>query len=354
MFRKRILGAILALGMVFGTMGTSRIAFANSNEAPTQFKNESKLSISEVVEQNKAAVVTVAVRKIVNGGLFGNAYQEGVGSGFFIDSKGYIATNYHVVAGASEVNIILYDGTEIPGQVVWNDENNDLAIVQIDSSRYTVPGVVTIGNSDEVRVGEQVIAIGNPMSVEFAGTVTAGIISAKDREIDMGGGKRFKYFQTDAAINGGNSGGPLFNSSGQVIGINSAKIAQMEIEGISFAIPINTLMDKMNQKPETSGQTNEPTSIGVTVKDVTEPLAAQFNVPQGVMIMEVQKGSAASEGGLLPGDIITHFADQRITTTVQLNTVKSKFKAGDTVNIRIFRESDGKEYEGQITLRPAR
>lgn len=360
MKNNKIGALILSFGIILSAFSPVNVKATNvpgtngetSNEAAGKFKTDG-LTIPEVVEQNRAAVVTVAVKKIANYGLFQNGYQEGVGSGFFIDSKGFIATNNHVIENADEVTIILYDGKEVPGLVRWTDPENDLAIVQIDASKYEVPGVVSIGNSDDVKVGEQVIAIGNPMSAEFAGTVTAGIISSKNREVIGSDGRSHKYLQTDAAINGGNSGGPLFNSRGQVIGINSAKIAAVEIEGISFAIPINVLLGQMNSQPSTQGQTNAPTSIGVSVKDVTKELAEQFNVPQGVMIMEVAQGSAAYEAGLLPEDIITYFAGERITTGVYLNTVKSQFKPGDVVKVRIFRVSEGKEYEGELKLKAA-
>ncbi len=359
MIKKKItalLTACLIVSVSSGfTFSDSYVAMGdNTINSPTEFRQESDLSIADLVEQNAPAVVTVSVRKLINQGFLGQQYAEGVGTGFFIDSKGYIATNYHVVEGSNgQVNIILYDSTETTGRVIWTDEDNDLAIVQIDTSRTQVPGVVTIGNSDEVRVGEQVVAIGNPMSVEFAGTVTSGIISAKNRAVEVGG-KQFHYLQTDAAINGGNSGGPLFNSRGQVIGINSAKIAQMEIEGISFAIPINILISKMNTEPGTQGQTNAPTTIGVSVKDVTADLAQRYNVPQGVMVMEVTPGSPAELGGIKQEDIITYFAGERITTTVQLNTIKSNFKPGDTVKVRIYRVPENKEYEGELTLESSR
>ena len=315
---------------------------------PSEFNVDRALSIPDLVEANAPAVVTVSVRKLSGGGLFGGTgYAEGVGTGFFIDANGIIATNNHVVEGARNVTIILHDGNQVPGEVIWTDPANDLAIVKVTNIR--VPGVVTIGNSDDIRVGEGIIAIGNPMSAEFAGTVTHGIISAKNRLVQVGSGA-FEYIQIDAAINGGNSGGPLFNMKGEVIGINSAKIAQSGIEGIAFSIPINVLMQKIGTDTETRYQTNEPVSIGVAVQDIPEDLRLQYNVPQGIMIMEVSPGSPAEAAGILPGDILTTFGSENVTSTVQLNTIKSRYKPGSEVKFTIYRDSDKAYYEGSLIL----
>ena len=201
-------------------------------------------------------------------------------------------------------------------------------------------------------MGEGVIAIGNPMSADFAGTVTHGIISAKNRRVSVSGGT-YEYIQIDAAINGGNSGGPLFNMKGEVIGINSAKIAQTGIEGIAFSIPINVLMNKLGSAPETQGQANEPVSIGVSVQDIPEDLRVKYNVPTGIMVMEVVPGSPAEKTGILPGDIITSFGGEAILSTVHLNTVKSRFKPGDKVPFTIYRDADQSYYEGTMVLESA-
>ncbi|MPN09523.1 Serine protease Do-like HtrB [bioreactor metagenome] len=187
------------------------------------------------------------------------------------------------------------------------------------------------------------------MSAEFAGTVTHGIISAKNRKVQVSGGV-FEYIQIDAAINGGNSGGPLFNMKGEVIGINSAKIAQTGIEGIAFSIPINVLMEKIGTSSETKNQTNEPVSIGVAVQDIPEDLRIQYGVPQGIMVMEVMAGSPAEAAGILPGDILISFGGEKVTSTVQLNTIKSRYKPGDRVKFTIYRDSDKQTYEGTIQL----
>lgn len=313
---------------------------------------DGNMAIPDLVEAHSPAVVTVAVRKIVGGGLFGSGgYQEGVGTGFFIDANGIIATNNHVVEGAKDVTIILHDSQSVPGKVLWTDPANDLAIVQVDKQH--VKGVVTIGNSDKIRVGEGVIAIGNPMSAEFAGTVTHGIISAKNRKVQTPTGAQ-EFIQIDAAINGGNSGGPLFNMKGEVIGINSAKIAQTGIEGIAFSIPINVLMSKLSKNPETKDQTNAQVVLGISVQDIPADLRAKFNVPEGIMVMEVAPGSSAEKAGILQGDILTSFGGQPITSTVQLNTVKAQYKAGEQVKFSVYRDSDKNNYEGVITLEAAK
>lgn len=317
---------------------------------PSDINVDRNLSIPDLVEANAPAVVTVAVRTITSGGLFGGQYQEGVGSGFFIDANGIIATNNHVVEGAKTVTIILYNSQEVKGKVLWTDPANDLAIVQVQNIK--VPGVVTIGNSDNIRVGEGIIAIGNPMSADFAGTVTHGIISAKNRKVSVGGGT-YEYIQIDAAINGGNSGGPLFNMKGEVIGINSAKISETGIEGIAFSIPINVLMKKLGTAPETSGQANEPVSIGISVQDIPDELRVQYQVPAGIMVMEVVPRSSADLAGIVAGDILTSFGGEAISSTVHLNTVKSRFKPGDKVPFTIYRDGDKKYYQGTMTLNSA-
>lgn len=331
-----------------GSLGNTVPSNTQSPSNPGALSVDREISIPDLVENNAPAVVTVAVRKITGGGLFGSGqYQDGVGTGFFIDANGIIATNNHVVAGARNVTIILHDSQQVPGTVLWTDEANDLAIVQVSDVR--VPGVVSIGNSDNIRVGEGVIAIGNPLSADFAGTVTHGIVSAKNRQVRVSGGTA-EYIQIDAAINGGNSGGPLFNMKGEVIGINSAKIAQTGIEGIAFSIPINVLMEKLGSNSETRNQTNEPVSIGVAVQDIPEELRAQYNVPQGIMIMEVTPGSPAANAGIVAGDVLTRFGGEAVTSTVHLNTIKSRFKPGSEVPFRIYRETEQAYYEGTMIL----
>lgn len=327
-----------------------------TNDAPTTFKREG-LSIEEIVKQNIKSVVTVAVTKIENGGIFGKQYQSGVGSGFFISADGLVATNNHVVQGASSVEIILNDGTRVKGQVAWASPQYDVAVVKIDKS-VPVPGVVTIGNSDNVQVGEEVVAIGNPMSEEFAGTVTNGIISAKNRKI-MVGGREFNYLQTNAAINGGNSGGPLFNSRGEVIGINSAKITELAIEGISFAIPINTFMKVLasNGNGSSTPSVNQ-TIIGIELVDITAESQASakqkynLNLPKGILITNVVPNSPAEQAGLLTDDIIVQVDGKQITQGTELNAIKSTHKAGDTMKMVIYRYRDNKYYEVNVVLAP--
>ncbi|PKK40280.1 HtrA protease/chaperone protein [Clostridiaceae bacterium JG1575] len=332
------------------TTGATKVSAPGKNQTQGMGMKD-RLDIPDLVEANAPAVVTVAVRKGSGGGIFGlGQYEEGVGSGFFIDARGLVATNNHVVAGASKVNIILSDGTQAPGKVLWTDPANDLAIVQ--AQNLQVPGVVTIGNSDTIRVGEGVVAIGNPMSADFAGTVTSGIVSAKNRKIRTREGT-FEYLQIDAAINGGNSGGPLFNLKGEVIGINSAKIAQSGIEGMAFSIPINVLMEKIGKNPTTKDQANEPVSLGVVVQDIPLELRERYNAPEGIMIMEVKGGSAAEAAGVRKGDILTQFGGEKVTSIVQLNTLKSKYKPGDSVTFVIFRDAEGKFYQGTMVLKQA-
>ncbi len=286
--------------------------------------------IPEVVEKVNNAVVGVATRSIVNDSIRDGAeIEEGIGSGFIINDEGYILTNHHVIADASSVKIIFSNNTEAEAQVVNFDENQDLAVLKVtDGSR--IPGVVELGDSDTLKVGETVIAIGNPLGKEFIGTVTSGIISAVNRDIVINN-RVLSFIQTDAAINPGNSGGPLLNTSGKVIGINTAKIGATGIEGIGFSIPINIVKGRL------SAMATPIPKLGMVAMKVTPEMTKYEKVPTGVFVNKVTKNGCCCTAGLKCGDIIVKFDGIEVNSIDQINAIKEKHKVGDTIEVVIYR-----------------
>ena len=211
---------------------------------------EGSLTASEAFEKVKPAVVTISTKSIQDYGGFYPQEVEGLGSGFIINEEGYILTNYHVIANSTDVKVLLSTGEEVGAKVVNYDQQMDMAMLKLDEGTK-IPGIAELGDSDALYPGQDVIAIGTPLSKNFAQTMTKGIVSAVNREVESESGTSSKVIQTDAAINAGNSGGPLVNSQGQVIGINSMKIgssgsgSSASVEGMGFAIPINEAKDRI-------------------------------------------------------------------------------------------------------------
>lgn len=305
----------------------------NVSPSPPSFATDNNaLSVPEIVNKVRKAVVGVSTKSIIQSrdGM-GAGVQEGIGSGFVINKEGYVLTNYHVIAGAHEVKVICSEGYELDAEVVNYDSNQDIAMVKItDLNR--IPGVMELGDSDQVQVGESVVAIGNPLGREFIGTVTTGIVSAVNRGLEIEG-RRLSFIQTDAAINPGNSGGPLLNTKGQVIGINTAKIGAQGIEGIGFSIPINTV------KLRLQALSKPITRVGIAGINITEEIARHENLPLGIYVQDIQPQSAAAKAGLQSGDIITKFDGSSVATVEDMNKLKEGHNAGDNVTIEYIRGS---------------
>lgn len=297
----------------------------------TSAANTGSLTITQIAKKVSPAVVGVSVKTITTDNTFGfysdnnSSEEDGMGSGIIINSDGYILTNYHVVQGAETVSVILNNKKEVPAKVVNYNANQDLAVIKV-TEKTTMPAVAELGDSSKVQVGDSVVAIGNPLGKELLGSVTSGIISSTNRAISVGSTTQ-NFIQTDAAINPGNSGGALVNSKGQVIGINSAKIGGNGVEGIGFAIPINTVKSKLSNLLKPS------LTIGI--------IAADSN--QGVYVEGVQSSSPAEKAGLKANDIIQKFDGKNVSTTSDLNTLKSKHKSGDVVSIVILRNNNTQE-----------
>lgn len=301
------------------------------------------LSIPEIVNKVKPAVVAIST-KIQS--TYGEA--EGLGTGFIFSEDGYILTNYHVIESSEQITVTFSDNTTAKAKVVNYDRSLDLAVVKIQGD-VKIPGVVELGDSSSLQVGESVVAIGNPLGKELANTVTSGIISAVNRQITVSDNTQQTYLQTDAAINSGNSGGPLLNAYGQVIGINSAKISGSDssgqnasVEGIGFAIPINVAKDKIGDL------TKQIIKLGIYTRDITKDLAQQYNLPVGVYVSQVQEFSAAEKAGLKPGDVITEINGTKVTSVTDIDGIKNKSKAGDVLTMTVTR--DNKSITIKLTL----
>ena len=307
-------------------------------------------SITEVVQKVGPAVVTVVGSINYQGFPFGSTVTSDVsGSGVFVSPQGYILTNYHVVEDAFDLYVILADGSQQSVTLVGFDKYADLAVLKTEGE---VPAVAVLGNSDSLDPGESVIAIGSPLG-DFKNSVTVGVVSATGRAIDTGEGYKIEdLIQTDAAINQGNSGGPLVNLLGEVIGINTLIIRSSgsgaTAEGLGFAIAGNTVQAVTSQIIET-GRFSRP-YLGIQYQTITPNIANRYRLPVewGAYVMEVGTDSPADLAGLLPGDIIIKIGEIQIDKSTSYLNVLFQYQAGETVIISFVR--DGEELEVQVTL----
>ena len=313
------------------TIVTDPVSFATDNTA---------LSAADIYKKVAPAVVMVSTKSVQSVNGWFQQETEGMGSGFIINNDGYILTNYHVIDGAKEVTVTLSDGREVKASVVNYDSDQDVAMIKLNED-IEVPGVVELGDSDALQPGEEVLAIGNPLSKELSSTLTKGIVSALNRSVETQTGVSTNLIQTDTAINSGNSGGPLINTKGEVIGINTLK-ASDGAEGIGFAIPINDVKEKIDSlsKPILN--------LGVSIRVIDESMAKQLNMEEGLYIVEVNEFSPAEKAGLKGGDLIVKADGTRIKTFEELQEIKNSKEEGDTINIEFIR--DGKTQNTTITL----
>ena len=303
---------------------------------------------SAVAEKVSPSIVGINVTYQYNDMFFGSQSSTGQGSGIIYKSEGYILTNNHVIeaamdgtsarkiANGAKIEVILPNQKETPytAEVIGRDENTDLAVLKINASE--LPSV-DFANSDNVKVGEVSIAIGNPAGLEFMGSVTQGIISGLNREITFENGKTMKLIQTDAAINPGNSGGALLNIKGEVIGINSSKLQGTGYEGLGFAIPSNKAVE-IADSLISDGYVKGRPQLGISVDTrYTEEMAERNKLPFGIYVGDVTLLSGAAKAGIKANDIITKFNGVEIKSFNELETEKNKFKAGDTVELTLYR-----------------
>lgn len=278
------------------------------------------------------------------------------GTGVVITDNGYVVTNAHVIydseyggGEAKEISVLLNDEKSYDAELIGYDTDCDLAVLKIDAKGLTA---AEFGDSDKLKLGESVVAIGNPLGFELMDTVTSGIVSGLNRNITIND-KPMNLLQTDAAINSGNSGGPLINKYGQVIGINSSKMSSSyssntaSIEGIGFAIPSNDVSRIVDDIMQFGYVTGKP-QLGISCQDVTETIANMYNLPVGVYVTAVTEGSAAEKAGLRPGDVIVKVDDEEVTTSEELTSKKNEHEAGDTIKITYVRS--GKTEHVKVTL----
>ena len=342
-----------AIALSSGTLFPQRTTIYESGRAPTvvdvtKVDGRTAMTVDQVYAANLNSVV--GVNGDVKTNYWGQTVSNAVaGSGFVISEDGYIITNYHVIDGVSDLKVSFADGSSYDATLVGGEEANDIAVLKIDATGLQP---VLISNGDQqVRVGEQVVAIGNPLG-ELTFTLTAGYVSALDRNIKMSDGNTINVLQTDAAINSGNSGGPLFNIYGECIGITNAKYSnngssQASIEGIGFAIPIHDVMDMVTDIIEKGYVTGKP-NVGIIMEEVSDEAIQRYGIPDGAYIAAVLEGSCAQKAGIQAGDIITAIGDEAVTTREGLKAAVKTHKAGETVEFSIYR--DGETLTVSVTL----
>ena len=346
-FLVAVLGAIIGSGLVFGygqNLLSKPIPSEQTNlSAKNLFTQTAQAGVSEARNTpivRAAQAVGPAVVGITNKAYARDYYnrkvlvEQGTGSGVIFNAQGYIATNYHVVEGAQEIAVSLSDGRVLTGKVLGVDQATDLAVVKIEGDNLPV---AAFGDSDGLLVGEPAIAIGNPLGLEFKGSVTAGVISALNRSIEIGE-RKFKLIQTDAAINPGNSGGALVNADGVVVGINSAKISVAGVEGIGFAIPINSARPILQSIIEKGRVIRAYLGVGVIDANLAARYGYDISLDHGVLVAKIFPGGPAAKYDLRKGDIILTVAGAVVNSVADLRSILDTKPVGQKVEVAIIRD----------------
>ncbi len=332
--------------------GTEKATIQQSDRQPVSVQvktvdGQTKMEPAEVY----ASVVNSAVSincSATSTNIFGQTTQSASsGSGFIITEDGYVVTNYHVISGASSVQVTLYNGDTYDATVIGGDSDYDVAVLKIEASGLQP---VTLGESADVNVGDTVLAIGNPLG-ELTFSMSQGIVSSCDRAINVDG-TPFNMIQVDCSINPGNSGGPLVNLYGEVVGIVSAKYSSYSsttVEGLGFAIPISDVRSIITDIME-NGAVTDKAYMAITAGTMTEQMAAQYNidVTQGVFVYSVVSGGAGDKAGLRLGDVITKMGDKTLTSRQDLSAAMKGYRAGDTVTLTVYR--NGQYIETELTF----
>ena len=335
-----------ASAYLFMRDGDSLLGNAVDEVIPTQTPVLTTTSSDAAVNETAAYIYDLACRQVVGitteityYNIFGQTSAAVAGSGFVIQEDGYILTNYHVIqeaeAGDYEISVVMYDGAEYIAEIVGFDEDTDLALLKIDAKGLSA---AELGDSENLTVGQIVYTVGNPLG-ELSYTMTSGIVSARDRVITTDSDASMNMFQIDAAVNSGNSGGPVYNSRGQVIGIVTAKYSSYGVEGLGFAIPISDAVTVANELLEHGYVTNKA-SLGVSVADVTANMAKQYNMVEGVYITRVDEGSAAEAAGIQAGDIVTAVDGVIVTAGDELTSIIKASHAGDEAVYTLWRSGE--------------
>lgn len=346
---KKVLAGVLALVLVaavsFGggfagylvasKNGGQTVMYQAASGGSATSTSSTGSSLSDVAGAVTPSVVVVTTEQIVTDNYFWGGQQvlSGAGSGVILTTDGYIVTNYHVVEGARQISVTLHDDSTYTATVVGSDQQSDIALLKIDATGLT-PAV--LGDSDSVQVGEVVIAVGNPMGT-LGGTVTDGIVSALNRDISVEGNE-MTLMQTSAAISPGNSGGGLFNTNGELIGIVNAKYSDEDAEGLGFAIPVNTMKTVVQDLLENGYVTGRP-ALGITVITVGDvQTAMQYGVSSlGVYVNSVDEGSGAEAAGMKAGDRIVSIGTQLVESTDDVTNALKSYNVGDVVEVQVDR-----------------
>lgn len=321
--------------------------------------------VSDVVREVMPAMVSIVNNYTETGSFFGQTYTQelsGSGSGIIVaesENELLVVTNYHVVEDATSLVVTFIDGESAEAKVKGTDSDMDLAVIAVpldsleESTKDSI-SVATLGNSDDLELGEPVIAIGNALG--YGQSVTNGIVSALNREITLEDGSTGTFIQTNAAINPGNSGGALLNIKGEVIGINSNKIGDMKVEGMGYAIPISAaspiIADLMERQTREKVAEGDVGYLGISPQEVTSQISQMYNMPTGIYVKSVERGSAADTAGIVQGDIITRFDGEKISSYADLQNILQYYAAGDSAKLTVMRPENGEyvQYELDITL----
>lgn len=373
-FFSGVVGCALVIGTCFGIPSVrDHIMNTGSTSSPSSNSNTMG-TVDQVSLKNYSDTAVYAANKILPSivgikieynvtskiPVFGTQAQStatATGSGIIISEDGYILTNNHVVSSgesesyyqvseATKVSVTLFnDTTEYEAKIVGTDEQTDLAVIKID--KKDLPKA-EFADSDSIKVGEFAMAVGNPLGLQSS--ITCGVVSAVNREITDTDGKKYTLIQTDAAINSGNSGGALVNSEGKVIGVNTLKLSGEDIEGMGFAIPINSTTDITSQLIQYS-KVKRP-YIGITGMDLTEKLAKENHLVEGIYVKSIDDFSAAEKAGLKPGDVIIEADGKKIKTMDELTEIKNSHKIGDEISIKVNRDGQEKDLTLKLGEQP--
>ena len=348
-----VLVCVLALGGAFGLGYAAKNIFRSSEETDIYLSNrqpvevnsvavdgKTLMSYAELYKANVNSCVSINVSATTN--VFGQQAQvmASSGSGFIITKDGYIVTNYHVIDGGDTVQVTLYDGTTYDATIIGGDKDYDIAVLKVEPESDLTP--VVIGDSDALEVGDDIAAIGNPLG-ELTFSMSEGIVSTTNRLINVDG-TPFNMIQITAAVNSGNSGGPLFNMYGEVVGIVSAKLSsssssEASVEGLGFAIPINDVVSMIEDIMANGYVSNKP-YLAITGGTFQPDMMPGSAVSEGVYVYSVEEGGAAAKAGLQAGDIITKIGDQTISSLEDITALKKSYTVGDTVTVEYYRNNE--------------
>ena len=357
----KVTALLLSCAVIGGAAGYGGAALSKSGKTTIQQSDRTatQVTVKKVTDHtlmSSAEVYASAVNSVVSincsavsTNIFGQRVESASsGSGFVITQDGYIVTNHHVISGALVISVLTNDNREFEAALVGSDEMSDLAVLKIDARGLQA---AEFGDSSKLRVGDSVVAIGDPLGVQLRGTMTNGIISAINRDLTVGD-RTMTLIQTNAALNNGNSGGPLINCYGQVIGINTVKMssyytASATVEGLGFAIPISVAKPIIDELIENGYVAGRP-AIGISGDSLPTYYRAYYRLPDGVYVTSVNDGSDAKAKGIREGDIVTAINGEVISSIDDLNTIKNQYAAGDEVTLTIYRS--GAYYEVTVTL----